>query len=81
MPDHDSGRGIPPEDEERGRYTEGDYGDGGSVPPEDGEPAPDEDDYTAGEYPEGREEAAREDTPGKAAEGADPDLAVRPPDE
>lgn len=65
-------RSLPPEDEERGRYTEGD---GGAVD-EEAEPRPAEDGYTAGEYP-GEREAARENEP----EGNDPDIAVRPPDE
>ncbi|WP_120521942.1 hypothetical protein [Arthrobacter celericrescens] len=68
-------RHLPPEDEERGRYTEGDYGAGGAVA-EEGEPRPGEDDYTAGEYPADGG-SARENEPA----GNDPDIAVRPPDE
>lgn len=74
-------RDVPSEDEERGRYTEGNYGGGGAVSPEDRGPAGEEDNYTAGDYPEGREESGREDMPDKEVEGEDPDLAVRPPDE
>jgi len=62
-------RELPPEDEERGRYTEGDYGEGGAVAAEEGESGRGENDYTAGEYPEDGGPA-----------GDDPDLAVRPPD-
>jgi hypothetical protein len=74
-------RDVPPEDEERGRYTEGNYGDGGAVAAVDGEPGPDENDYIAGDYPEDREEAARESSPGTEPVGEDPDLAPRAPDE
>ncbi|MGW9412424.1 hypothetical protein [Arthrobacter cupressi] len=74
-------RGVPPEDEERGRYTEGNYGDGGAVASEDGDAAQGENDYTAAEYPEDREESARESNPGNEPVGEDPDLAPRAPDE
>ncbi|WP_115790508.1 hypothetical protein [Arthrobacter silvisoli] len=68
-------RNLPPEDEERGRYTEGDYGEGGAVA-EERDPRPGEDDYTAGEYPEDGKSAREDET-----EGNDPDIAIRAPDE
>lgn len=68
-------RDVPPEDEERGRYTEGGYGERGAAA-EVVELLPGEGDYSAGEYPDERE-SARENEP----EGNDPDIAVRPPDE